>query len=323
MSTDLHAPKIEPEAFEWPTWLLWLTILGGWLTTVAHFQSLPLWLSTPVLVVLCAWYMSFQHELTHGHPTRIAAINRLLGLAPLAVWYPYDTYKTNHLIHHNDAQLTTPGVDPESNYVDTPTAARLGGFGLWLKTSQRTVLGRLLIGPALVIRSLLHDTLMELARGKFTMLKVWATHLPLLALLLWALETWAGVSPLYYCFVVGYFAVGLAMLRSLYEHRPAAAPEHRTVINEAGWFWRMLYLNNNYHVVHHTYPGLAWYRVGAWYRADPARYQARNGGFVVPGYLWLIRHFAWKPVDSAVLERAAEAARQAKPEARGQNRQPA
>lgn len=304
----MTAPSPQRHEFEWPTWILWAVITVGWLLTVANFQNLPLWISTPLLIVLCAWYMSFQHELTHGHPTRSATINRLLGLAPLAVWYPFDTYKTNHLIHHDDAHLTEPDVDTESNYVEDTAAQRLSGLGLWLKTSQRTVLGRLTIGPALVILDLLKVTLAELAKGQFTMFKVWAVHVPLLLALLWALTTYAGISPLYYCFVIGYFAVGLAMLRSLYEHRPAVNPAHRTVINEAALPWRLLYLNNNYHVVHHDYPGLQWYKIGAMYRADPERFKARNGGFVVPGYLWLIRHFAWRPVDSAVLGEAAFAA---------------
>ncbi len=58
-----------------------------------------------------------QHELLHGHPTRNAAFNRFLGLLPLAVWYPFDEYKRSHLAHHEEAHLTYPGIDPESNYL--------------------------------------------------------------------------------------------------------------------------------------------------------------------------------------------------------------
>lgn len=304
MDTELKKPVVAPVAFEWPTWLLWFTIIGSWLTVVANFGHLPLWLSTPALIVLGAWYMSLQHELSHGHPTRNHTVNRLLGLMPLAVWYPFDTYKTNHLIHHNDPDLTVPGVDTESNYLSADMAQRLGLLGLWLKQSQRTVLGRLIIGPALVILDLAKSTLRHAAHGDVTLVRVWAVHVPLLVLMLWALAHWGGISPGYYCFVIGYFALGLAMLRSLYEHRPATAPEHRTVINEAGLFWRLLYLNNNYHVVHHAFPGVPWYDIPAIYRADRTTYQARNGGFVLPGYLWLIRHFAVRPIDSVLHEQA-------------------
>lgn len=308
MATELKNPAVQPATLEWPTWLLWLTILGSWLVVVNHFTVWPLWLSTPLLVLLCAWYMSLQHELSHGHPTRSPTINRLLGLAPLAVWYPFDTYKTSHLIHHHDPDLTLPGIDTESNYVSEAMAQRLGPVGLWLRTCQRTALGRLLIGPGLVILDLMRTTLHETVRGDLAMLRVWAVHLPLIGLLLWGLAHWCGISPLYYCAVVGYLALGLAMLRSLYEHRPAAEAAQRTVVNEAGLFWRLLYLNNNYHVVHHAFPGLPWYQIPAVYRAQREAVLQRNGGFVLPGYLWLIRHFALRPVDSARHEQALQQA---------------
>jgi fatty acid desaturase len=287
--------------FEWPTWLLWAVIWLAWLALVGSYGSIPVWVSTPLMVVLLAWYMSFQHELTHGHPTRHDGINRLIGLAPLAIWYPFDTYKKDHLKHHDDAHLTEPGVDTESNYITPAQAATMWPVALWLHTSQRTVLGRLLIGPALVIASLCRRALRAVRTGDVGALKVWAVHLPLVALLLWTLEHYTALSAWHYCFVMAYPAMGLAMLRSLYEHRPGVLPAHRTVINEAAAPWRLLYLNNNYHVVHHAYQQLPWYKIPAVYAAQRATFQAANNHFVLPGYWYLIRHFAWKPVDNPVL----------------------
>lgn len=300
-------PSTAPDGVEWPTWVLWLSILLVWGALLHWYAELPSWVSTPLMVVVLAWYMSFQHELTHGHPTRNATINRLIGLPPLAIWYPFDTYKIDHLKHHEDAHLTVPGVDTESNYITAEQAASMGAVALWLYRTQRTFLGRLLIGPAIVIVSLASKAARQLATGQWQELKVWAVHLPLVALLLWCLESFTSVSAWTYCFGMAYPALGLVMLRSLYEHRPGALPAHRTVINEAGWFWRLLFLNNNYHVVHHAHPELAWYRIPAAYAADRAGYHARNAGFVVPGYGWLIRKFAWRMVDSPILSSAQEA----------------
>lgn len=288
-------------AWEWPTWLLGGVIWGLWLLLVTHYAQWPHVLLTPALIVLLTWYTSFQHELTHGHPTRNATVNRCLGLPPLAIWYPFDLYKIDHLKHHEDAHLTVPGVDTESNYITPAQAQRMGAVALWLYKSQRTVLGRVGIGPAIVIVSLATKQWRSLRQGDVRSAKVWLTHLPLVAVLLWGLERWTALSAWHYCFGIAYPALGLAMLRSLYEHRPGALPAHRTVINEAGFFWRMLYLNNNYHAVHHAYPTLPWYRLPSAYAADRAGYQARNHGFVVPGYGSLIRRFAWTPVDSPVL----------------------
>ncbi len=301
-----HTPA---STIEWPTWLVWALIWGIWAALLGSYGSLPVWLSTPLLILLLAWYMSFQHELTHGHPTRSATLNRLIGLPPLAIWYPFDTYKADHLKHHDDAHLTEPGVDTESNYITPAQAATMGAVALWLYQSQRTVLGRLLIGPAIVNVSLWTRTARAVAAGDWGVLKVWAVHLPLVALLLWALDRYTALSAWHYCFGIAYPALGLAMLRSLYEHRPGLLPAHRTVINEAAAPWRLLYLNNNYHVVHHAYPQEPWYRIPALYAAERAAWQAGNGGFVLPGYLHLIRHFAWRPVDNPVLAADATAPR--------------
>jgi fatty acid desaturase len=301
---DDCAPRSD---IEWPTWLVGGLIWGAWLVLVGSYARIPTWISTPLLIGLLAWYMSFQHELTHGHPTRKPGLNRLLGLAPLAIWYPFDTYRADHLKHHDDAHLTEPGVDTESNYITPQQAARMGALALWLYQSQRTVLGRLLIGPAIVNVSLWTRCARAVLGGQWGALTVWAVHLPLVALLLLGLQRYTQLSPWHYCFGVAYPALGLAMLRSLYEHRPAALPAHRTVINEAAAPWRLLYLNNNYHVVHHAYPALAWYKIPAVYAAERAAWRAGNGGFVLPGYLYLLRNFAWRRVDSPVLAAPATA----------------
>jgi fatty acid desaturase len=259
--------------------------------------------------------MSLQHELTHGHPTRMETLNRLIGLPPLAIWYPFDTYKQDHLKHHDDAHLTEPGVDTESNYITPVQAAGMGALALWLYKSQRTVLGRFLIGPAIVNVSLWTRTARALAGGDWRALKVWAVHLPLVALLLWALERNTAITAWHYCFGIAYPALGLAMLRSLYEHRPGALPAHRTVINEAALPWRLLYLNNNYHVVHHAYPQLPWYQIPALYAAERAAWQEGNGSFVLPGYWHLIRNFAWRTIDNPVLTAPVNAHARIKPAA--------
>ena len=297
--------------FEWPTWLLWVTILTCWILLVGTYGSIPTWISTGLLIVLLAWYMSLQHELTHGHPTRNETINRLIGLPPLAIWYPFDTYKKDHLKHHDDAHLTEPGVDTESNYITPEQAAVMGPMARWLYTSQRTVLGRFLIGPALVNINLWTRLVRSLRKGETSELEVWSLHLPLVAMLLWLLHQYTNISVWHYCLGIAYPALGLAMLRSLYEHRPGDVPAHRTVINEAALPWRLLYLNNNYHVVHHAYPGAQWYKIPALYHADRTAYHARNGGFVLPGYLYLIRNFAFKPIDNPVLTAPATAPQRA------------
>jgi fatty acid desaturase len=294
------SPQDRRPAFEWPNGLLIIVIYGAWLTLILWYPRLPQVPATLALVVVCAWFMSLQHELLHGHPTRHAGLNRLFGLAPLAAWYPYDIYRDSHIAHHRDELLTTPGVDPESNYVDPAAWKALGPWGRFLRTAMRTVAGRFLLGPALAILEVWADIFTGPRQRGWRAVRTWGQHLALLGLLLWWVQAQSGISALHYLFGIAYPALGLAMMRSFHEHRPAPAPGHRIVVNDAGVFWRLLYLNNNYHSVHHAKPALAWYRIPALWRAQREQFLAGNGQFHYQGYGRLLWRHLFTPVDSPV-----------------------
>ena len=282
---------------EWPTWALIAVIYGLWVVAVGWYAlqgGLAPWL---LLTVVCAWYRSLQHELVHGHPTPFARLNRVFGLMPLAVWYPFDIYRDSHLAHHRDELLTFPDEDPESNYMDPPDFAACSAPMRALWVAQRTALGRLCITPAFAIAKLLQGLTQPASWRAGSRAWTWIQHLGLLGLLLWGVH--AGTAmPVWMYLLSGYFALGLACMRSLYEHRPAARPAHRIVVNEAGWFWRLLYLNNNYHAVHHARPGLPWFAIPAAYRAERERFINGTGGFLIPGYnRFFLRHL-FTPVDT-------------------------
>ena len=288
------------DGFEWPTWILVFAIYGAWVALVTYYRWLPAWLANGALVVVSAWFMSLQHELLHGHPTRSKSFNRLLGLFPMSAWYPYDIYRDSHLAHHRDELLTTPGVDPECNYLQPQHYARLWRLHRAIRWSLRTAAGRLLLGPAVTIPEVWADVVTGPRQRGMASVRTWSVHLALLAAMLWWVQAQAGISPLHYLLGIAYPAFSLAMLRSFYEHRPAANPAHRIVINDAALPWRLLYLNNNYHAVHHDHPSLAWYRIPAVYRADRAGFLRRNDGFYLPGYGHVLLRYAFKPVDSPV-----------------------
>lgn len=286
--------------FEWQTWLLIIAVYGSWLALILGYRAMPAWLAGALLIVVTSWYMSLQHELLHGHPTRSKTLNRLLGLLPLSAWYPYDIYRDSHLAHHRDELLTTPGIDPEGNYVHARDFASMGATQRTLGWANRTVAGRLAFGPGLTIVQVWADIFTGPRKRGLASVRTWSVHLLLLMALLWWVHHQSGIKPLHYLFGVAYPALALAMLRSFYEHRPAFVPAHRIVINEASLPWRVLYLNNNYHAVHHDLPSLPWYRIPSAFRADRAGYLQRNGGFRLPGYGHVLLRYAFKPVDSPV-----------------------
>jgi fatty acid desaturase len=160
------------------------------------------------------------------------------------------------------------------------------------------VLGRLCIGPAFAIAGQLRRLSSAENWADAAFRKTWLEHLLLLVLQLWVISVYCGMPPWVYLLLVAYPGLGLALLRSFYEHRIAAHPNHRIVINEAAWPWRLLYLNNNYHAVHHAYPGLPWFDIAPLYWKERAHFLRENGGFFVPGYFYLFFHHGLRPVDS-------------------------
>ena len=136
---------------EWPTWLLLIGVYAGWFAVILGSWWLGLWLSMLLLIPLVTLWLSVQHELLHGHPTRSLWLNKLLGYAPFAVWYPYTLYRDSHLLHHNDHDLTLPGIDPESRYLNQQQWNNSSLFERGLHWLTKTVLGRFLLAAPLAI----------------------------------------------------------------------------------------------------------------------------------------------------------------------------
>ncbi|USU20386.1 fatty acid desaturase [Paraburkholderia fungorum] len=273
---------------QWPTWLLIVTIYGGWFGVAMHARALGLPLTTALLALLGAWYMSLQHELLHGHPTRSPRLNALLGFAPLAVWFPYSVYRDAHLQHHDDPHLTRPEHDPESYFVSQPVWQRAGFAIRALLTLRNTFGGRLLVGPAFAIAATGADALGKIKRGDWRDVPTWLAHLAALAALTVWLQRVCSIPAWVFIVGAGYGSLSLGSIRSFQEHRTAHAYEHRTVINEAAWFWRLLFLNNNYHLVHHDLPHVPWFAPRKVYETSRQQYIERSGGFLVKGYSeWL------------------------------------
>lgn len=61
---------------EWPTWLLLIGVYAGWFAIVLNSHWLGRALSTLLLIPLVVLWLSVQHELLHGHPTRWVRFNR-------------------------------------------------------------------------------------------------------------------------------------------------------------------------------------------------------------------------------------------------------
>lgn len=285
---------------EWPTVALAALIYGGFAAVTLNHAALPPWIFAPVCAWLVAWHSSLQHEILHGHPTRSRRINRMLAVVPLSLWMPYETYRLAHLRHHCDDQLTDPLDDPESRYVTAADWASLGRFGRYLLTLQKTLAGRLLIGPLWAVGYFFADEAVKLRAGDRTAWKAWGEHLVGVAAVLFWLVVVCKLSLGLYVAAVLYPAIALLLIRSFAEHKAADGVAERTAIVENSWILGPLFLFNNLHAVHHERPAMPWYEIPAWYKANRTRLIRENGGHVYDGYGEIARRFLFRDHDSVV-----------------------
>jgi fatty acid desaturase len=280
--------------------LLAAAIYGGWMLLTFASSRLPWWGVMPLGGFLVAWHGSLQHETIHGHPTRWRAFNTLVGSVPLGVWMPYRLYRELHLAHHRTGALTDPHEDPESFYVTAEAWEKAGPLGRTLLRANTTLLGRLVIGPPLVVVRFLAAELRLLASGDLRHARAWAVHLAALAVVVAWIELACGLSFAQYLLMFAWPGLVLTLLRSFAEHRPGRTNAERIGIVEAGPVASLLFLNNNLHVVHHAEPALPWYALPARYRAIRSEALERNGGFVFSGYGALAARFALRSKDAPV-----------------------
>jgi fatty acid desaturase len=285
---------------EWPTAALAFAIYGLWLLATFFYRDLPWWVLTALGAWIIAWQLNLQHETIHGHPTRNRRVNEGIGSWPLSLWLPYSIYRSTHLAHHRDENLTDPLEDPESYY--------------WAEASWRgsclvrrafahagtTLLGRILLGPAFLIGGFVRNLARDAWRNDRRARRVLARHLLLCApVLIWVIAICGMPLWIYLaCFV--YPGTSLAMVRSFAEHRAAPEAERRTAIVENAWILGPLFLFNNLHAAHHLRHRLPWYQIPKFYRLNRAALIERNGGLVYHGYFDVARRYLLRPHDSPI-----------------------
>ena len=293
----------------WRTWLVAGAIYGGWFLLTFHASALPWWLLLPAGAFVVCWHGSLQHETVHGHPTRSARANGALGWPPLGLWLPYEIYRDTHLRHHACPALTDPVEDTESHFVRQADWDRMSGPGRLLLRFNGTLSGRLILGPALAAFGLWRSEFRRARSGDPSNGGVWLRHVLGTGLVLGWVVFVCELSIGAYVALFAYPGLSLTLLRSYAEHQPAAEADRRTAIVLGGPLSRLLYLNNNLHVVHHNRPGMPWHAIPAEFSARRNLYVGEAGGHVYRSYAALLRRFLFRagshPVHPAHRTRAA------------------
>lgn len=309
--------QTETRAVEWPTIIVFAATYALW-----ALATTLLWTLSPLLAILTAavaiaQYSSLTHEVLHGHPFRSQWLSEALVFPGITIFVPYLRFKDLHLQHHFDPALTDPYDDPESNFLDPAVWARLPGPARGLLRFNNTLFGRMLIGPAVSTWALAKGDLQALRKGDRRVALGWALHLSGVVLVgLWLVLI--GSMPVWAYLLAAYLGWSLLKIRTYLEHRAHEAARARTVVVESRGPLSILFLNNNFHVVHHMHPGVSWYRLPGLYLGNRDHYLRRNDSYVYRSYVEIFRQFLFRakdpvphpifPVDKggAVSDQAAE-----------------
>ncbi|MEM1429428.1 MAG: fatty acid desaturase [Pseudomonadota bacterium] len=280
---------------EWPTLALLAACYAAW--GGALFLATPLWLPLGIAVAALATtlHSSLTHEAIHGHPTGNDRINHALVWPALGLLVPYGRFRDTHLAHHNDARLTDPYDDPESNYLDPDVWARLPRWLRGLLRANNTLLGRVTLGPAIGQIAFMADDWRAIRAGDRAVARAWVAHIPaaLAVLLVVALAP----MPLWAYAIAVYIGHGLLRIRTFLEHRAHDHTAARTVVIEDRGVLALFFLNNNLHLVHHMHPSAPWFRLPGLYARDAGRYLSRNQGYRYRSYAQIVYQYLLRPKD--------------------------
>lgn len=282
---------------EYLTVILYASIWICWLLITYFHAALPLWLLYLLGSVTICVFGSYQHEAVHNHPTKNKSLNYWLAWPPLHLWIPFESYLQSHLQHHRCELLADPYDDPESYYWHSADWQKKP---LWTQSLYRinnTMLGRFIIGPWLVIGRYVISEGKDVLSGNVNAIRYWIIHIAGCAVIMYWVVAVAEMSFWTYllCFVYG--GTSLTLMRSFMEHRPATTWSPRTLIVEGSWFSQLLFLNNNFHVLHHEKPDVPWYEIKRIYFLQKQRILRENEHYFFASYWQMLKKFALRAKD--------------------------
>lgn len=291
-----------PSRIEWPTILLVIICYMAWFCLALAGAGLHPIIWIAAVSVLTTLYWSLIHEAVHNHPTDIEWFNRIVVIIPIGWVFAYGRFRDSHLRHHATGELTDPFDDPESFYLSPSRWQKMGKPLKLLLRFNNSLFGRMLIGPAIAIWRMITsdiDRLNDTATSReecSSIIREWLLHGMLIVTLAWLLARHSSV-PFWQFVAAAYIGISILQIRTFPEHQASNSAGERTVIIEDKGPLAFLFLYNNLHVVHHTRPGLAWYRLPGFYYRHRTQFIRRNNGYVYASYWQVLRQYILKPKE--------------------------
>ena len=278
-------------SIEWPTLILTLCVYGAY--AFGAFVVLPVSLVLGMLIMVIAGVLhsSLTHEVLHGHPFKSAIANALLVFPALIIFIPYLRFKDTHLEHHRDERLTDPYDDPETNFMDPQVWDQLPKWRQSLHQFNNTLLGRMFVGPILSQIAFMRADLRLILAGDRRVALGWFLHVPSL-IVAYVMVVLVAEVPVWLWVLASYLSMAILKIRTFLEHRVHDHPRGRSVVVEDRGLLAFLFLNNNFHSVHHAHPSVPWYALPRLFASKRDRFLAMNDGYHFGCYGEVIRKFA-------------------------------
>jgi fatty acid desaturase len=283
------------ERHEGPTLLVALAIYAGWIALLSLHHRVPWWLLAAVGGYVTQWHSSLQHEAIHGMRSLPGWLRAALAYPPMGGSLPFELYRRWHLQHHRNSHLTDPRHDTESFYHEEKDWRNYGRLRRGLLVANQTFLGRLFIGPFLHLPRIYWNEGRRIISGDIADLGIWLRHLAAFAVVLVAATAFFDMPVWLYLAAFSYPGLVFGMMRGYTEHRWGERAGERTAVVESNWIFGLLFLWNNLHAVHHSFPAAPWYRLPRIWRAHRDHIIAENGGFVFKGYGQIARRWLVRP----------------------------
>jgi len=238
----------------WPTVALFIFVVVGLVTsTYCVFQELiPTWLAIALNTLFTYQAFTVIHDATHNSLSLNKTINNTLGRMAMFILSPILSFRVMRFVHMQHHRFANdPKKDPD-HWVATGAPWTFPFRWLVLDLSYPFFYLRNSVWKTRP-KSEIQSQLISLTIGILTFVAIYQAGFIMDALLLWLLPARIAI----------FF---LAMAFDFLPHYPHAASaqedQYQASNNRMGFEWLLtpLLLGQNYHLVHHLYPTVPFYR---------------------------------------------------------------
>lgn len=253
----------------WPTIMLAVAglLVYALAITAQHYGLIPAWLAVACTSIAAFWFFTVFHDASHNSLSQNKNINDWLGRLAVCFLIMLPLYGANRFIHMQHHRFTNEAddLDPDTWAVSGP---RWQIPLRWMVQDIRYY--------TYYIPKMSQRPRAELVESAWAIVFFLVTVGGLVA-------AGFGWEVLLYWFLPGRIAIVMLVLTfSVLPHVPHEVTQkddkYRATNVRVGYEWLLspLLLNQNYHLVHHLYPTVPFYRYLAVWRAKERFHRAQN-----------------------------------------------